>query len=33
MDLEEQGSIQRLVEGGERERMVVLLGTPTAGAP
>src|SRR5262245_17533126 len=32
MDLEEQGSIQRLVEGGERERMVVLLGTPTAGS-
>src|SRR5215468_2820185 len=32
MDLEEQGSIQRLVEGGERERMVVLLGTPTPGS-
>src|SRR4029078_821664 len=32
MDLEEQGSIQRVVEGGERERMVVLLGTPTAGS-
>ena len=32
MDLEEQGSIQRLVEGGDRERMVVLLGTPTAGS-
>ena len=32
MDLEEQGSIERLVEGGgERERMVVFLGTPTAG--
>jgi len=29
MDLEEQGRIQRLVEAGERERMVVLLGTPT----
>ncbi len=32
MDLEEQGAIQRLVEGGERDRMVVLLGTPTAGS-
>jgi glycine reductase len=32
MDLEEQGSIQRVVEGGERERMVVLLGTPTPGS-
>ena len=32
MDLEEQGSIQQLVEGGDRERMVVLLGTPTAGS-
>lgn len=32
MDLDEQGSIQRLVEGGERERMVVLLGTPTPGS-
>jgi glycine/sarcosine/betaine reductase complex component A len=30
MDLEEQGAIQRLVESGERERMVVLLGTPNA---
>ena len=32
MDLEEQGSIQRVVEGSERERMVVLLGTPNAGS-
>ena len=32
MDLEEQGAIRRLVERGERERMVVLLGTPTAGS-
>ena len=32
MDLEEQGSIQRVVEGNERERMVVLLGTPNAGS-
>jgi glycine/sarcosine/betaine reductase complex component A len=32
MDLEEQGTIQRLVEGGDRDRMVVLLGTPTAGS-
>ena len=32
MDLEEQGSIQRVVEGNERERMLVLLGTPTAGS-
>ena len=33
MDLEEQGAIQRLVEGdGDRDRMVVLLGTPTAGS-
>lgn len=32
MDLEEQGRIQRLVESGERERMVVLLGTPSPGA-
>src|SRR6516165_4153652 len=30
MDLEEQGAIQRLVEGRDRDRMVVLLGTPTA---
>jgi glycine/sarcosine/betaine reductase complex component A len=30
MDLEEQGRIQQLVEGGERDRMVVLLGTPNA---
>lgn len=30
MDLEEQGTIQRLVESGERERMIVLLGTPNA---
>ena len=32
MDLEEQGAIRRVAEGGERERMVVLLGTPTAGS-
>ena len=32
MDLEEQGSIQRVVEGNVRERMVVLLGTPNAGS-
>lgn len=30
MDLEEQGRIQQLVESGERNRMVVLLGTPNA---
>jgi glycine reductase len=30
MDLEEQGAIRRLVEAGDRERMVVLLGTPNA---
>jgi len=30
MDLEEQGRIQRLVEAGQRDRMVVLLGTPNA---
>jgi len=30
MDLEEQGTIQRLVESGQRERMVVVLGTPNA---
>ncbi len=32
MDLEEQGAIQRLVESGQRDRMVVVLGTPTAGS-
>jgi glycine/sarcosine/betaine reductase complex component A len=32
MDLEEQGMIRRVVEGNERSRMVVLLGTPTAGS-
>ena len=32
MDLEEQGAIQRVVESGQRERMVVLLGTPNAGS-
>jgi glycine reductase len=32
MDLEEQGAIRRLVEAGDRERMVALLGTPTAGS-
>ena len=30
MDLEEQGRIQQLVEAGERDRMVVVLGTPNA---
>ncbi len=30
MDLEEQGTIQRLVASGERDRMIVLLGTPNA---
>ena len=30
MDLEEQGRIQQLVEGGRRDQMVVLLGTPNA---
>jgi hypothetical protein len=30
MDLEEQGRIQQLVEAGDRNRMVVLLGTPNA---
>jgi len=30
MDLEEQGTIQRLVETGQRDQMVVLLGTPNA---
>ena len=28
MDLEEQGKIQRLVEAGERNRMIAMLGTP-----
>jgi hypothetical protein len=32
MDLEEQESIRRVAEGGERDRMVVLLGTPTSGS-
>lgn len=32
MDLEEQGMIRRVVEGTERDRMIVLLGTPTAGS-
>lgn len=32
MDLEEQGAILRLVEAGDRERMVVILGTPTPGS-
>ncbi len=32
MDLEEQATIQRLVEAGHRDRMVVLLGTPNAGS-
>jgi hypothetical protein len=30
MDLEEQGRIRQLVESGQRDRMVVLLGTPNA---
>jgi len=30
MDLEEQGAIRRLVEAGNRERMMVILGTPNA---
>jgi hypothetical protein len=30
MDLEEQGRIQQIVEAGERDRMVVVLGTPNA---
>lgn len=30
MDLEEQGRIQQLVQAGDRDRMVVLLGTPNA---
>jgi glycine reductase len=32
MDLEEQAAIRRVVEGGEKDQMVVLLGTPTAGS-
>jgi glycine reductase len=32
MDLEEQDAIKRVAEGGEKDRMVVLLGTPTAGS-
>ncbi len=32
MDLEEQGAILRLVETGDRGRMVVVLGTPTPGS-
>ena len=28
MDLEEQGRIQRLVESGDQDRMVAMLGTP-----
>lgn len=32
MDLEEQGRIQKLVEAGEKERMVALLGMPSPGA-
>jgi glycine/sarcosine/betaine reductase complex component A len=32
MDLEEQGTIRRVVEANERGRMVALLGTPTAGS-
>ncbi len=30
MDLEEQGAIQKVVEAGEQQRMLVLLGTPNA---
>jgi hypothetical protein len=30
MDLEEQAAIQRLVQGGERDRMIVILGTPNS---
>jgi hypothetical protein len=30
MDLEEQGAIQRVVESGQRGRMIVVLGTPNA---
>ena len=32
MDLDEQGTIKRVVEGSERDRMVVLLGTPNKGS-
>jgi hypothetical protein len=32
MDLEEQAAIRRVAEGGEKDQMVVLLGTPTAGS-
>src|SRR6267378_526322 len=32
MDLEEQDAIRRVAEGGAREQMLVLLGTPTAGS-
>jgi hypothetical protein len=32
MDLEEQEAIRRVAEGGQKDRMVVLLGTPTAGS-
>lgn len=32
MDLEEQGRIQKLVEAGERDRMIAILGTPSPGA-
>ncbi len=32
MDLEEQGTIQRLVERSDRDRLVVVLGTPTPGS-
>jgi betaine reductase len=30
MDLEEQEAIRRVAESGQRDRMLVLLGTPTA---
>jgi|SRR5579862_7420376 len=30
MDLEEQAAIQRLVQGGEQGRMIVILGTPNS---
>jgi glycine/sarcosine/betaine reductase complex component A len=32
MDLEEQGTIKRVVEGSTRDQIVVLLGTPTKGS-
>jgi glycine/sarcosine/betaine reductase complex component A len=32
MDLEEQGRIQKLVEAGEKDRMIAVLGMPSPGA-